>query len=51
MTIRDKGFVNLVANTWRKVLDKETDAPNNVFRHSEVLVGIRQRPPDTTGGT
>jgi hypothetical protein len=50
-TKRDKGFVNLVTNTWREVLEKENDTPNHVFLHSEVLVGIRQWPPDTTGGT
>jgi ribonuclease HI len=51
MNKRDKGFIKLVTNTWRKVLDKITDTPNNDLLHSEVLVGIRQRPPDTTGGT
>jgi hypothetical protein len=48
---REKGFVNLATNTWRKVLNKEIDAPNNDFLHSEVLKGIKQRPPVTAGRT
>jgi hypothetical protein len=38
---RDKGFINLVTNTWAKVLEKERDTPNDWLHDSEVLVDSR----------
>jgi hypothetical protein len=40
---RDKGFSNLVINTWDKVIKKENDAPKDWLIHSEVLVGSSTR--------
>jgi ribonuclease HI len=39
--IRNKGFTNLVVNTWEQVLTKEGDIPNNWLNSREVLVGSR----------
>jgi hypothetical protein len=40
---RNKGFSNLVINTWDKVIKKENDAPKDWIIHSEVLVGSTTR--------
>jgi hypothetical protein len=36
---RDKGFSNLVINTWDKVIREKEDVPKDWLIHSEVLVG------------
>ena len=41
---RNKGFTNLIVNTWEKVLTKEGDLPNDWTNRREVLVGSRVRP-------
>jgi hypothetical protein len=41
---QNKGFTKLVVNTWEKVLDKESDLPNNWITVREVLVGSRPWP-------
>ena len=38
---RNKGFTNLVINTWEKVLSKDRDLPNEWIHMREVLVGSR----------
>jgi len=40
---RNKGFTNLVVNTWEPVLSKERDLPNEWIYSREVLVGSRTR--------
>jgi len=37
----EKGFTNLVVNTWEHVLGKTGDLPNDWLRNREVLVGRR----------
>ena len=41
---RDKGFTNLIVNTWEYVLTREGDIPNDWTNRREVLVGSRERP-------
>ena len=41
---RDRGFTNLVVNTWEHILSKETDLPNDWINQHEVLVGSGARP-------
>jgi len=36
---QNKGFTNLVVNTWEHVLSNERDLPNNWINLREVLVG------------
>jgi len=38
---REKGFTNLIVNTWEQVLNKTGDLPNNWLNNHEVLVGRR----------
>ena len=38
---REKGFTNLVVNTWEQVLNKSGDLPNYWLNNREVLVGRR----------
>jgi len=44
MIKRNKGFTNLIVNTWEKVLAREDDLLNNWTNRREVLVGSRVRP-------
>jgi hypothetical protein len=37
----EKGFTNLIVNTWEQVLQKERDLPNDFLCNREVLVGRR----------
>ena len=41
---RNKGFTNLIVNTWEKVLARKGDLPNDWTNRREVLVGSRVRP-------
>jgi ribonuclease HI len=41
---RNKGFTNLVVNTWEHVLSRERDLPNEWIQRREVLVGSRPGP-------
>jgi hypothetical protein len=41
---RNKGFTNLVVNTWEHVLTKQGDLPNEWIHMREVLVGSRTGP-------
>jgi ribonuclease HI len=38
---REKGFTNLIVNTWEQVLNKSGDLPNDWLHMREVLVGMR----------
>ena len=40
----NKGFTNLVVNTWEHILSRETDLPNDWINQCEVLVGSGARP-------